>query len=526
VVRFLQTFAFLFALSSICLGDDFAERLYKAGQRAEKAGDKFHAFLLYSEAARADPQNPDYVMRKAMLQADVAMSASTRIDGEAPHGDSDLATGNALPKERIALLPPRLKGPDGLKSFDIKGDARAIFENVMSSYGLMVAFEYDYQMPPSFRFHVEDVRFEDALRTLELQSNSFLVPVNERLALVVRDTTQKRNEMAPVIGISVPIPDRISVQDAQEMMTAVVSALEIRKYSLDPGKRLVYLRDQVSKIVAARQMFNELSRARAQVEVDVDFLEVSRNSSLGYGLSLPNSSSIISLGSFLGNSPTASTAESFLRFGGGASFFGVGIASSMVIATFSKSDTNTILKSQVVALDGQPATLHVGQRYPIVTATYSGGSTSAVTSGQASGLNAPPSINYEDLGLVLKVTPSVHEREVTLDVSSEFKVLGATDANGNPSISTRKYAGKVRLGFDESAVIAGLIGSSKSDTRSGIYGVASIPWIGRFLRQNNLNDTDDQVLLVLTPRLLDVPPWEFGGESVWVGTESKPLTVF
>ena len=43
------------------------------------------------------------------------------------------------------------------------------------------------------------------------------------------------------------------------------------------------------------------------------------------------------------------------------------------------------------------------------------------------------------LGLVLKVTPSVHDDgEVTLEISSEFKVLGATDANGNPSISSRK----------------------------------------------------------------------------------------
>ena len=65
---------------------------------------------------------------------------------------------------------------------------------------------------------------------------------------------------------------------------------------------------------------------------------------------------------------------------------------------------------------------------------------------------------------MLKVTPSVHDQgEVTLDIESEFKVLGATDANGNPSISSRKYAGKVRLRMDESAVVAGLMGSRRTE---------------------------------------------------------------
>jgi general secretion pathway protein D len=367
------------------------------------------------------------------------------------------------------------------------------------------------------------------MRTLETLSNSFLIPVNERLALMARDTAQKRTEMAPSMAIAIPIPERISVTDAQEMMTAVAQTLEIRKFSLDPVKRVVYLRDQASKIVAAKSMFADLSRLRAQVEVEVEFLEVTKSSALGYGLQLPNSFNIVSFSSFLGNSSTTTvnSLSSFLTFGGGATFFGVGIAASTVLATFTKSDSDVILRSQIVTLDGQAATLHVGERYPLVTATYSGGSTNQIGTGLASGLSAPPTINFEDLGLVLKVTPSVHDQgEVTLDIESEFKVLGATDANGNPAISSRKYTGKVRLRMDESAVVAGLIGSSDSDSISGIAGVASIPWLGRILRTNNLNKSSDEVLLVLRPHLLSMPPWEFSTSPIWVGTETKPLTLF
>ncbi|MGA3201598.1 MAG: type II and III secretion system protein [Bryobacteraceae bacterium] len=536
MVRFLQTFALLCAAGVMCPAEDFAETLFKAGQKAEKAGDKFHAFLLYARAAALEPSNAEFAMRKAAMQADAAMSARTRQDRaalglDAGGMDAEPLTDGEMLEARTARMPPRLKGPEGLKSFDLTGDPKAVVEKVMAAYGLMVVFEADYQVPPKFQFRLEDVSFGDALRTLEALSNSFLVPVNERLALMVRDTAQKRTEMMPAMAIAIPVPERISVQDAQEMMTAVAQTLEIRKFSLDPVKRVVYMRDQVSKIAAARTMFLNLSRLRAQVEVDVEFLEVTKSSSLGYGLQLPSSSSIINFSSLLGNSGTsaasASGFTSFLTFGGGATFFGIGIAASAVIATFSKSDSDVILRTQVVALDGQAAELHVGEKYPLVTASYSGGSTSAIGTGQASGLIAPPTINFVDLGLVLKITPSVHEGgEVTLDISSEFKVLGSADANGNPSISDRKYTGKVRLKNDESAVVAGLLNTVDGDTINGIAGVSSIPWIGRLLRSNAINRSTDEVLLVLRPHLVAQGPWEDPTKPIWVGTESKPLTFF
>jgi general secretion pathway protein D len=515
----------------VCPGEDFAERLFKAGQKAEKAGDTFHAFLLYSQAAALAPANADYAMRKASLQADAAMSATTHIDASKivredistePLSDSEVV------EARAARPPPRLKGPAGLKSFDFSGDPKSVIEKVMAAYGLTVVFEADYQTPPVFRFRINDVRFEEAMRTLETVSNSFLVPVNDRLALIVRDTAQKRTEMSPTMAIAIPIPERISVQDATEMMQAVTQSLEIRKFSLDPVKRVVYLRDQVTKIVAAQSMFADLSRLRAQVEVDVEFLEVAQSSALGYGLQLPTSSGLVSFSSFLGNVPASvNNLSSFLTFGGGATFFGVGIASSAVLATFTKSDSHVILKSQIVSLDGQAATLHVGEKYPIVTATYSGGGVNQVGAGFASGLSAPPTINFEDLGLVLKITPAVHDQgEVTLDISTEFKVLGASDANGNPTISSRKYEGKVRMRMDESAIVAGLVSSSDGTTVNGIAGVASIPWIGRLLRTNNINKRSDQILLVLRPHLMNVPPWEYGSAPIWLGTETKPLTLF
>src|SRR5207249_172921 len=97
---------------------------------------------------------------------------------------------------------------------------KTIFEKVAEAYGLLVVFEADYQTPPPFTFRMTDVGYEDALRALETISNSFLVPVNPRLALIARDTPQKRADMGQAMSAAFLIPERMTVQDAQEMITA------------------------------------------------------------------------------------------------------------------------------------------------------------------------------------------------------------------------------------------------------------------------------------------------------------------
>ena len=106
-----------------------------------------------------------------------------------------------------------------------------------------------------------------------------------------------------------------------------------------------------------------------------------------------------------------------------------------------------------MTLDGQAATLHVGEHYPIASNQYVGNTTGQV----GTVYTPPPTITFEDLGLVLKITPSVHlDNEVTLDVDAEFKTLGATSpVSGIPIIASNKYTAKVRLEDGEWAVIAG-----------------------------------------------------------------------
>src|SRR5579864_214759 len=529
LVKCLQILALAIGAASLCAASDAAERYYKAGERAQKAGDTLKAYLLYARAAQLDPLNASYAARRMALQTAAPLTPTPRL-GRDPADESREATLQAegllsgeLSGSELAVPPPRLSGSPGKHSFDLRGEPQTIFEQVAGAYGIQVIFDSAYQAPPPLRFRIADAGYVEALRALEAAADSFFVPLGEHLAMVVRDTAQKRTELTPVMSLAVPIPERISVQDAQEIATAVQQTMEIRRISLDAARRVVYFRDAVSKVLAARQVFANLSRLRAQIEVDIEFLSVSRTSTLNYGLSLPTSSSIVDFGTAFLNQPAATNALNFFTFGGGGTLMGMGIANAAAFATLSKASADTVLRAEIVALDGQPATLHVGDSYPVTTSSFSGagGGVGFQNGGFA------PTIQFVDLGLVLKVTPAVHENyEVTLDVDAQFKTLGANSGNGIPVIGSRQYQGKVRLKDGEWAVIAGLVTTNDAETPTGIAGLMNLPWIGRLFSNQTHTKETTQTLIVLKPHLVALPPWESTSKTIWTGTESRPITPF
>ena len=514
------------AVSLACAASDFAARLYQQGQRAERAGDYVHAYLLYSRAAAIDPKNPEYAGKKAAMRG-IAMASSRETLGPDPSEKESPAPGEAAPLDAADLIearqaapPPRLHLSSEKKTFNLKGDARDIFENVAAAYGLQLVFDPNYQSPPHFIFRLNDAGYEDALRALEMQANSFLVPVNEKLALVLRDTPQNRTEHAPAMAVAIPIPQRMSVKDAQELVTAIQQTFDIRRAQTDPERRLVFLRDQAAKVIEARQMFNQLSQIRPQVEVDIELISVSKNSSLEYGISLPNQISVVN---FQGPLSLPTAFRALARLTGAATPLGLGITSATAFATLSKSSSTTLLESQMVSLDGQAAELHVGERYPIPANQYIG--STAATAGTV--YTPPVTVNYVDLGLALKVTPWVNQNaDITLDVDASFKELAAASVDGIPVIGNTQYTGKVRLQQGEWAVLAGLVEKDETVTRVGIPGLERIPFLGKLFSQNTIQKDSSDVLLVMKPRLTTLLPWDRVSTPLWVGTESRPLTIF
>jgi hypothetical protein len=137
----------------------------------------------------------------------------------------------------------------------------------------------------------------------------------------------------------------------------------------------------------------------------------------------------------------------------------------------------------------------------------------------------PPAFNFEDLGLALKITPHIHGmNQVGLEVEAEIELLTGTSIQGIPIIAQRKVASQVDLRTGESAIVAGLLSTDEARSILGIPGLANLPGLGPLLRTNTKNTDSREIIIVIKPVVIDLPPNEFARRPFWIGSEARPLT--
>ena len=495
-----------------------AKRLADRALRARDAGEVVRAYLLYNEAAKRDPSTPAYAESRDKLAPAANLLMKTQLDE--PVVEADIATiekeeaaaeaaANPPPPgteevERSLASYPHVQPRDIRRDFDIHGDEISLIKQVVSAYGVRAAWDPQLESKGNLQMQVTQADFRTALEALADVTNTFVFPISQNTLYFARDSEAKRSELEPMILMTVPLPESLNEKDLVDVANAVKGLLSLKQFGWDSLTRTVFIRDRVSKALAARSLLQALLLPKAQVELEVEVLAVDTDTNYQYGISPPTSVTFFSLAKFNLSNLLTNGIGSFTQLfglGGGLSLFGLGVGDATLLASYTKSVGRTLYDAVLDTTDGQPASAHYGEKYPIAQSLYTGFSQTS-----ASIYTPAPQIQQVDLGLALKVTPHVNgEGSVILDVDCEYSSLGTIVLNTVPSIDERKFTGNVTLRAGEWAVIAGLDQDSVSKSRSGLPGLNGIPGLNQILSSNNRDHATSQTVILIKPRVTRLP---------------------
>jgi general secretion pathway protein D len=494
------------------------------GNQALAAGLQIEAMGAFRSALELDPEN---TFAKQRLIDSIPALPRVEHDDEA----SD---------PFAAAAEIRLDPNPGIHTFKFRGNSRQILEQVAQAYGLTPVID-DSVKNLNVRFEVGDVDWPTASTLLAKMCRIFWIPLSAKQVMFVADDDQNRRALQRMSLRTFYIPNATNTQDLNDIANTLRVLFDIRYLTVQPASNTIIIRASQPIVDAATTFLDALSTSRPQVLLEIKAFQVSRTYARQIGTDVPRSFTAFNIPTeaqkLLGNQSIQDVinqliasgainqagsaaiaalvaqglggqdtlfSQPFGTFGGGTTLTGVTLPSASLHLSLNTSEVRSLEDVTLRAGHGEAANFKIGTRYPIVNATFSPiFNSSQISKVLANQTYIPPlpSVNYEDLGVMLKTTPQIRENDVRLDFELEIRSLGATTVNGIPIINNREYKGVISAMDGQAIVIGGLISNTEQSSLSGLPLLSSIPGFGvAFSTQNKTHD-DSELLLVVTPHI-------------------------
>jgi general secretion pathway protein D len=172
---------------------------------------------------------------------------------------------------------------------------------------------------------------------------------------------------------------------------------------------------------------------------------------------------------------------------------------ALIQALRSDGSSNIISTPSLITMNNEEAEVKVTQEIPLITGSYS--SSTASVSGTTSPFTT---IQREEVGTILKVTPHINEgNSVQLKIEQEDSSPGAKLAN-SADISTNKRSIKTTVLIEDGGVIVlgGLMSDTVLESEDRIPGLGSIPLIGNLFKSRSGSRQKKNLLVFIRPKIL------------------------
>jgi len=399
-----------------------------------------------------------------------------------------------------------------------------VFDFLSKLSGINIMFDEEVKAQPVTVF-VKDVSFQYALNLLLSTNKLFMKKVSADTIIIIPKTKGKLDQYQDLMVKTFYLTNAKS----KEAVNLIRSMLDVKKVYVNEIQNSVTVRDTPDKIKLVEKVIAANDLKEAEVILDVEILEISRDNTLNVGWNftpdLTASASIVSTAPPTNVSvPAGSIALSQLRNLSRDNIF-VTLPSLVVNLIKKDSDAQTLANPRVRVLNNKLAKFHIGNKIPVQTSTVQSTATVAVTS----------TFEYKDVGIKLNIEPNVHlNNTVTLKLGMEVSTLGSALDFGNGqkqyTFGTRNTETLVNLRDGETVIIGGLIQDEERKNKIKVPILGDIPVIGNLFSSTNNETIKTDILMSITPNIvrnMELPDKD--SQAFWSGTEeaydTKPLFV-
>ena len=436
--------------------------------------------------------------------------ASTTIDDELKTTRNKLRTRVAVAREGKTELqtlidrtrdlpPPGLDLPANVRmpaSLTFReASSRDVFATLARFGSIGVVFDTQFRDAP-ISVDLRNASLEDALNTVSAATRTFYRVTAPQTVVIVPDTPAKRREYEEEIVRTF----YLSNVDLKETMDLLRVVLDARRVSPVTATNAVTIKDTPEHIAAAARVISAIDKARPEVIVDVELLEVDRTRLLEYGLQIasPGSEGLNGSVTVATDSTQTLTLQALRNLSQSSVLFAnlPGLYYRLL-----KTDTNTrtLANPQLRSSEGITASAKFGDRVPIPVTTFS-----PFASGGAP-QQPITSFNYENIGVNIEITPRTHhDSDVTLQLNIAVTSISGTGFGGLPTFGNREIKSQIRLRDGETSMLAGLIRDDERKSLDGIPGLSDLPLVGKLFAHNSKTSNQTDIVLTLTPHIIRV----------------------
>jgi general secretion pathway protein D len=483
-----------------------AQDHFQRGRRLAATGKYEEALLELQIASELNPGNGDTdellrTTRTALRnKIAVAHDGKTRLESIIDHARDLAPPGLELPHD--IRLPGSLVFRDASSRDVITALAR--FANVN------VVFDPAFREAP-ISIDLRNAVFDEALTSVTTSTRTFYRVTAPRTVTIVPDTPAKRREYEEEIVRTFYLGNA----DLKETIDLLRIVVDARRIAGIPATNAITIKDSPERVAAAARVITAIDKARPEVVIDVELLEVARTSLLEYGLQIASPGSDGINGSADVNRQGLTLDD--LRNLTAADVFMSGVPALYYRLLKNDSNTRTLANPQLRSSEGMPAQARFGERVPVPVTTFA-----PIASG---GVAQQPitSFNYENIGVNIDITPRTHHNDdVSLALKVEVSAISGTGFGGLPTFGNRSITTVIRLRDGETNMLAGLIRDDERKVLSGVPGLSDLPLVGRLFAYNKKEKQQTDILLTLTPHIIrvldldegDLRPFRVGRETV------------